>query len=215
MTATERKLTPEERKARQKIACAKYHAKPENKARSVEYYAKNKARIKARNATPENKAREKTRRAKPEIKTRIKASQVKYDAKPENRARQIATKVGTPIEIPNRPRPFDNRCECCGEISTRTLHFDHCHDSGRFRGWCCHRCNSGAGLADNPKRLRLRARYLERPFQPEPIKWAYPHVQGRAATVPGANIHKRGTDQVEIKLGVHTEEITINGKVQP
>ena len=91
---------------------------------------------------------------------------------PEGIARKTANLHKMPIEIPNRPRP--ENCECCGEASNKALHFDHCHDTGRFRGWCCHVCNTCHGIADNPRRLRLRALYVERPFQPGPINWAYP-----------------------------------------
>jgi hypothetical protein len=120
--------------------------------------------------TPEVKAREKMWRSIPENKAQKRA----YNSTPEAKARKIAAYTDIPIEIPNHSRPFDDRCECCGEISARPLHLDHCHTTGRFRGWCCHGCNTGTGLADNPRRLRLRALYLERPFQPSPINWAYP-----------------------------------------
>ena len=98
-------------------------------------------------------------------------------AEPENAARRIANRVGIPIEIPNRSRP--DLCECCNEKPTHShaLHFDHCHEGifrGRFRGWCCHRCNTGNGLADSPNLLRRRLAYLDRPLQPEPIRWALP-----------------------------------------
>lgn len=40
--------------------------------------------------------------------------------------------------------------------------FDHHHDSNRFRGLLCARCNAGLGFfQDQPKRLRAAARYLE------------------------------------------------------
>jgi hypothetical protein len=164
------KLTPEERKERRKA---------QRRAASAAWYAKNTERRKARNATPEHKARLKVYRATPEFKARRAAYRAKPETKarlaaPKNKAQDFANRLGTPIEIPNRPRP--DRCECCGAPPSdkRALHFDHCHGSGRFRGWTCILCNTGTGLADNPKRLRLRLRYLERPFQPDPIRWAYP-----------------------------------------
>lgn len=62
----------------------------------------------------------------------------------------------------DRPRP--ERCECCGGLpGTRALHWDHCHVTGKFRGWLCHMCNVGIGcLQDNIEGLRWALAYLER-----------------------------------------------------
>ena len=107
--------------------------------------------------------------ASPGYKSKYKARRLQ----PKPSAQYIANRLGVPIEIPNRPRP--EFCECCGgSPSNHALHLDHCHDTGRFRGWCCHGCNVGSGIMDNSRRLRLRALYLERPFQQGPINWAYP-----------------------------------------
>lgn len=60
----------------------------------------------------------------------------------------------------NHPRP--GLCEVCGIPSDRVLHFDHCHVSGKFRGWLCYRCNSTLGMAqDSIPRLRALIAYLE------------------------------------------------------
>src|SRR6516164_3935627 len=45
------------------------------------------------------------------------------------------------------PRPDDGLCECCGSL-TFLFHLDHCHKTGKFRGWVCIGCNTGTGLAD-------------------------------------------------------------------
>lgn len=34
---------------------------------------------------------------------------------------------------------------------------DHCHESGRFRGWICQYCNQGLGLFRESKKALLRA----------------------------------------------------------
>ena len=40
--------------------------------------------------------------------------------------------------------------------------FDHCHRTGKFRGWICAKCNSALGLTgDSPSLLRELANYLE------------------------------------------------------
>jgi transposase len=56
-------------------------------------------------------------------------------------------------------------CKICGapeDSLTRGLYMDHCHSTGRFRGWLCCFCNSAIGAAkDDPSRLRRMAEYLE------------------------------------------------------
>ena len=52
-------------------------------------------------------------------------------------------------------------CACCGMKSNRTLHLDHCHKSGRLRGFICPACNLGIGHAiDNPLRLFSMAAWI-------------------------------------------------------
>ncbi len=70
-----------------------------------------------------------------------------------------------------------DRCEACGDdlpdlvlvgSGSRMTYrsgfvFDHCHDTGRFRGVLCSNCNCGIGLAKNDvARLRGWIAYLER-----------------------------------------------------
>lgn len=56
-------------------------------------------------------------------------------------------------------RPKPDRCELCGKIGP--VVFDHCHDSGKFRGWICTSCNSALGLVkDNVQLLQSMAAYL-------------------------------------------------------
>jgi hypothetical protein len=56
-----------------------------------------------------------------------------------------------------RPRP--NTCEICSEPGR--ISFDHCHNSGKFRGWLCVRCNLILGHAkDNPVLLEKLAVYV-------------------------------------------------------
>lgn len=54
----------------------------------------------------------------------------------------------------------NNKCDCCG-YETKTLVTDHCHSTGKFRGFLCSQCNSGLGLfKDNPIRLQSAIKYL-------------------------------------------------------
>lgn len=58
-------------------------------------------------------------------------------------------------------RKKSNQCEICN--STKKICFDHCHKTGRFRGWICKRCNTTLGLVkDNKKLLNLIIKYLQK-----------------------------------------------------
>jgi len=64
---------------------------------------------------------------------------------------------------PSRPRP--EACENCGRVATaaRKLALDHCHATGKFRGWLCTKCNTGIGsLGDSIDGLKKALNYLGR-----------------------------------------------------
>src|SRR5262245_26042367 len=64
---------------------------------------------------------------------------------------------------PTPTRPMPTHCECCGlpSKSDRALHLDHCHTTGKFRGWLCHGCNLGLGhFGDSIPRMELALDYL-------------------------------------------------------
>ena len=61
----------------------------------------------------------------------------------------------------------DGVCAICSTdlsaLQPGRIHLDHCHVSGKVRGWLCVKCNTGLGMyQDNPARLRLAADYLEK-----------------------------------------------------
>lgn len=67
--------------------------------------------------------------------------------------------------LPEPTRPMPELCECCGGPSNGqgSLHLDHCHKTGKFRGWLCHSCNVGIGhLGDTITTLRRATEYLIR-----------------------------------------------------
>jgi len=54
-------------------------------------------------------------------------------------------------------------CEICGKIFTKTPLLDHCHVTGKFRGWLCRNCNSMLGMSnDNIKILQAAIEYLKK-----------------------------------------------------
>ena len=55
--------------------------------------------------------------------------------------------------------PGDASCDCCGRPSK--LFLDHCHSTGRFRGYLCQQCNVGLGnLCDSESGLLQAIQYL-------------------------------------------------------
>ena len=59
------------------------------------------------------------------------------------------------------PEDVPKNCQVCG--STKKICVDHCHETGRLRGFLCDACNKSAGLLqDDANRLRALADYLEK-----------------------------------------------------
>ena len=76
-------------------------------------------------------------------------------------------------------RPIADHCEACGDHyepnyihhgrrakKRNRLHFDHDHETGKFRGWLCPDCNAALGyLKDNPSRISGLLEYIKH-FRP-------------------------------------------------
>lgn len=53
-------------------------------------------------------------------------------------------------------------CSCCKRKRKGTLHLDHCHDTGRLRGFVCAGCNTAIGLiGESASALAAASRYVQ------------------------------------------------------
>lgn len=122
------------------------------------YYEKNKDVVKrkaaARKLVAEPSAKERER-----SRVRARAHYARY---PERQ------RLRKGLPIPTRPVP--DVCECCGRPpGKRSMHLDHCHLTGAFRGWLCGRCNKGIGaLGDYIGGVTLALQYLQRAYRVQP-----------------------------------------------
>lgn len=100
-------------------------------------------------ASEKGKANRRKHRKRWRDKNKKKSQSFSYEA----HKRSLVRKAG-------RPKPIE--CEIPNCHNTKLIAFDHCHNSGKFRGWICHNCNMTLGLVkDNPIILRDLAAYLE------------------------------------------------------
>lgn len=133
-----------------------------------EYYAKNVERMREYNSNyrrkhPERvKSQQKKWRENNPAKVLENARKYNNAHKDKIAIRLLRKTFGTEVvdSAPTKPEI----CDVCGRTPTnKGLHFDHCHKTGKFRGWLCHHCNIGLGNAkDDPAICRAWADYLER-----------------------------------------------------
>lgn len=82
-------------------------------------------------------------------------------------------------KLAGSPKP--DSCEVCG--SSDRICFEHCHLTGKFRGWVCNTCNTLLGFAkDDPNLLRALAAYLEKNLDDRKVLPTYlrPELQKRS-----------------------------------
>ena len=65
------------------------------------------------------------------------------------------------LDVPPEPEP-GTPCECCASPIKGVPRADHNHETGRFRGWLCPRCNTGLGYLERPGFVECARAYLER-----------------------------------------------------
>lgn len=57
---------------------------------------------------------------------------------------------------------YTDTCECCGK-DDRVMVIDHCHETGKFRGFLCSQCNTMIGQAgESIEVLKSTIKYLKR-----------------------------------------------------
>tara|TARA_B100001094_G_scaffold32860_1_gene27356 strand:+ start:7689 stop:8141 length:453 start_codon:yes stop_codon:yes gene_type:complete len=48
--------------------------------------------------------------------------------------------------VSSNPQPeYGSSCDLCKKPVYRNWQLDHCHETGKFRGWLCKGCNTGLG----------------------------------------------------------------------
>jgi hypothetical protein len=88
----------------------------------------------------------------------------KYSGTGQKRGWLLKSRYG--ISLKEYDRMFkqqDGGCAICRQgPNGKSLHIDHCHDTGKIRGLLCSNCNTSIGKLRSPALLRSAANYLER-----------------------------------------------------
>lgn len=82
--------------------------------------------------------------------------------KEENKLRVKATQYGLDIkEVEEFLVKADGKCQICEKPSNLCL--DHCHTSGKIRGFLCSKCNCALGFFyDDPEVMNKAVKYLDK-----------------------------------------------------
>lgn len=141
---------------------------------SQAYYLKNREKILARTSAwaKANRAKVNARRNRPESTHRAISKRWREENKERSamliRSAYIKWKYGmTWAEYESMLAQRKGKCDACsqpptGKGSRSILHVDHCHATGKVRGFLCPNCNSAIGYAnDDIATLRKLIAYLE------------------------------------------------------
>jgi hypothetical protein len=101
---------------------------------------------------------------KPTLYRHCKAccSEVSKENKDYSRNWELLKKYGITLEEYNKEcEERENHCDICLS-QVKTLHVDHCHSSGKVRGYLCGSCNRALGLfQDNTQTMKNAINYLQ------------------------------------------------------
>lgn len=133
-----------------------------------EYHARWMREWRLANPDKRNDSQYKWRRNNPE---KFKESYRKYKAKnPEYFRIKDREKQRRLNGLPLPTRPCPAVCEVCGKEEKKihkngtrfSLALDHCHSTGKFRGWLCSICNTVAGMMKDDYEIIFKlAEYLK------------------------------------------------------
>ena len=144
--------------------CPKGHGRKRyiSNTQCVECAAENQRRYRKNHPKRVRAAYLKRSRANPERACRNSRNCYAGSHKKYRDAARERQRVKDNLPAPTRPCP--DTCENCNRLPTsQRLHLDHCHDTGKFRGWLCGMCNSGLGLiGDNESAVLHLLEYLRR-----------------------------------------------------
>ena len=123
---------------------------------SKEYYQQNKETVKARSRKYYYEHLEERRAFQTEHR--------KNNPR-QCKANNVKSKFGISLEeYEQRLKDQDYKCKICKvEIPLgKDSHLDHCHRTGKLRGFLCKDCNKGLGIfKDNPEYLNFAIQYLK------------------------------------------------------
>jgi hypothetical protein len=95
-------------------------------------------------------------------KDRIKGLQLEWRKDPVNKMSERVRRLGLSEYLIPLIMKHSGLCDICGDPPHwKTLHIDHDHATGFFRGMLCMHCNQGVGkFKDDPSLLTKAIKYL-------------------------------------------------------